>query len=136
VHAYAKIWDYTQDQMKEALQEGKLLTNVSAHFAAVASVVPDEVFKKDLDKAQPIHPTDTHPSLSSRLQSLGADLNIALSKPLNKVEDNNRAVNIIENFQSLESDLSDLEHYRMVETGVVSIGTFEQSKSDEKKETA
>ncbi len=136
VHAYATIWNYTQDQMKEALQEGKVLTNVSAHFASVALVLPDEVFKKDLDKAHPVHPTDTHPSLSSRLQSLGADLNNALSKPIKKVEDNDRAVNIIENFQTLESELSDLEHYRMVETGVVSLGTFEPDKSDEKKETA
>ena len=136
VHAYAKIWDYTQDQMKEALQEGKVLTNASAHFAAVAGVLPDDVFKKDLDKAHPIHPTDTHPSLSRRLQSLGADLNIVLSKPLKKVEDNDRAVILIENFETLESELSELEHYKMVKTGVVSVGTSEPDKTDDKKETA
>lgn len=129
IHAYSKIWDYTREQMKQAIQGGKVLVNASAHIAAVAGILPDETFKEDLDKTRPIHPTDTHPSLATRLSSLGTDLKASLAKPLIAAEGNDRAIAIIENFEILEQELSELEHYRMVKSGVASVNSEAESSS-------
>jgi len=125
VYAYSKIWEFTQDQMKSALQNGKVLTNVSAHFAAVAQVLPDDVFKKGLDQVYPSHPTDSHPSLAIRLQALGSELANVLGRDLKKVVESECAVHLIENFEALEVELSELENYKMIKTGVVEINTPE-----------
>ncbi len=121
VHAYAQVWDYTQGQMKKALEEGKVFNNVSEFFAQIATAVPDEFYKSDLGKCHTQHPTDTHPLLSARLKNLGFDLNSATDQSLKKIEDANRSILLIEKFETVEQDLSEIEHYKLVKSGLVSV---------------
>lgn len=119
VHAYAQIWGYTQEQMKKALEEGKVLTNISAYFATVATVVPEDIYKKDLGKRHTQHPTDTHPLLATRLESLGSKLDSVMVQSFKKIKDADRCISLIEGFEKIEQDLSELEHYKMVKSEVV-----------------
>jgi Zn-dependent protease with chaperone function len=139
VHAYSQVWAYTRGKMKEALQEGKQLTNASAFFAAIVSAVPKDVFKEDLGQSRTPHPTDSHPLLVTRMISLGAELQKYTDIALVPVEDAQKAIGLIDGYEKVECELSDLEHYKLMNTGAVKLkpdpaeASTEKSQSQESK---
>lgn len=74
VHAYADCWDDVQEHAIDALRAGTPPANVSVAFAdAVKSASTPEVLTRLPEDALP-HPTDTHPPLQARLDSLAVPL--------------------------------------------------------------
>jgi len=122
VHAYTRVWAYTRSQMKEALQEGKQLTNASAFFSKTVALLEPEFFEQGLETTRTSHPTDSHPVLSSRIDSLGLNLIQAIRGALRVPESDQRAIDVVDHYEKLELELSDLEHHKMVKLGMVKVG--------------
>ncbi len=76
VHAFSGVWGGFDEAALDLLRQGKQYTNASTLFAAAcegqAKVTDDLVAK--VANSHVSHPTDSHPSLSDRLQSLGLTL--------------------------------------------------------------
>ena len=69
--AFSSLWPNVRRSMIEALNKGKAFTNVSSLYAeaAVDSLDRDKLFG-GVDYSVP-HPTDSHPTISQRMESLG-----------------------------------------------------------------
>jgi len=119
-HIYQHAWQFTQDKIKEALNNGKQIINISSFFSSVCELTPSDFMKDEIGKSSTTHPTDTHPPLLTRLDSIGIQLSSVYADSL-KIPTSNLAIDLIENSLKLEEELSELEHYKLVKSGVVTI---------------
>jgi Zn-dependent protease with chaperone function len=123
VHAFSGGWSYVREQMRTALANGKVLINPSVLFAGlVADVVKEHDALATLGEEGPVHPTDTHPPLSHRLKALGIALDDVRLAAL-QVTPDNAGIAIIDDAESLEEGLSDIEHTLMVQRGEAQVGS-------------
>jgi len=71
VHAYSGCWAEVQRQTVWALKGGRSLTNLADVFAQVTTDNQSPERMRDAEEMQLTHPTDSHPTLSARLNALG-----------------------------------------------------------------
>lgn len=119
-HIYQYIWNFTQEMMKEALSQGNQIINISTYFATICESIPSDFMKDEIGKSHTIHPTDSHPTLAVRLDSIGVKLHDVYSDKIKKI-DTEKAIELIDNVEILEKELSDIEHYKLVQTGQINI---------------
>jgi Zn-dependent protease with chaperone function len=105
IHAFAGLWNPVQAAAAKVLSEGKSFVNLSDVYAAAASrnATPDA-----LDKVAEVslsHPTDTHPHLAARLESLGLGLNEVASAALS-VSPADAAIRLVAEPEKKEEALS------------------------------
>lgn len=106
VHAYSEIWDALQGAAAQALKEGRMFVNLAQTYAeAVAPNATPAAFD-DIDTKQLSHPTDSHPPLSVRLESLGTTLGAVADTAL-VVAPTVSAVAFIQNSEHWERDISE-----------------------------
>jgi Zn-dependent protease with chaperone function len=117
-HIYPHAWQFTQQKMKEALIEGKQLINLSTFFRSVCELIPSDFMHDNIGKSSTPHPTDSHPPLATRLNNIGVQLSAIYSHGI-KLPTSDIAIDLIDNPSKIEEELSEIEHYRLVQAGIV-----------------
>ncbi|MGD9107585.1 MAG: M48 family metallopeptidase [Gammaproteobacteria bacterium] len=125
VHAYQYVWQFTQREIVEALSNGQQIINVSKFFSEVCGSVSGDDMKDDVTKSYTSHPIDSHPPLSTRLESMGIKANDFYSEGIANT-DSDKAIELIDNVDVIEKELSELEHHRLIRSGVVSVPNGEK----------
>lgn len=106
VHAYSDVWDELQQAAAEAMKEGRMFVNLSQTYAEmIAGGATPAVFDGIADRHLS-HPTDSHPPLSARLESLRVGLASVADQAL-VVAPPHTAAGLVENIEKLEQEISD-----------------------------
>jgi hypothetical protein len=105
VYTYGLLWgQHSEEWIVEALNEGKVFTNISNLFVQVFT--PEESLLKQIaqdSSSRLTHPTDTHPSLKDRLSALG-------EHPLLKLgTEGESAAGLFPDLATLEEKLTQIE---------------------------
>lgn len=116
---FSSLWNDTRLENIERLNRGKISPNLSLIFKDSAAF---NLSKKSLEEEKDnfleksiTHPTDSHPSLLDRIESVGFDpLDIDMSTILKQGESCN---DLIENVEEIEEDLTTIEHQMMISLG-------------------
>jgi rubrerythrin len=104
-HAFSAVWEDTQRLAVGSLREGRPLPNLSKAFAAgVVRLAPTTRFET-LVETHLSHPTDSHPTLATRLQALDVDL-ASLTKDARSVAPEEAAAGLLEDVDRWEEELS------------------------------
>ncbi len=74
IHAFSGLWSAVQDASVEALNNGKVFTNVSKVYADAVLKHAEPKVLEGIAETQLSHPTDSHPPLGARLDALGVSL--------------------------------------------------------------
>ncbi len=106
VHAYSDTWQELQQAAAEAMKEGRMFVNLSKTYAetiagGATSAVLDGIADRQLS-----HPTDSHPPLSARLESLSVGLASVADAAL-VVAPPDTAAGLLQNIEKLEQEISD-----------------------------
>jgi len=75
LHAFAGVWEGLQDAAAKALREGKAFVNASKTYAEAVGQSAGPGAFEGIAEGHLSHPTDSHPPLSVRLESLELGLN-------------------------------------------------------------
>jgi Peptidase family M48 len=131
VHAFSEGWSFVRDPMENALAQGQVLINPGELFAKlVVKVTKEHDPLSSLGEEGPVHPTDTHPPLSHRLDALGVVLDDVRAAALDVAPDQ-AAIAIIDDAERIEKELSDIEHGLMVRRGEAKVGPAPEAASQE-----
>lgn len=117
-HIFQYVWYFTQSEMKDALTAGKQITNLSILFFRIYESLPEDFMKSEICKINTTHPTDNHPPLSERLNTLGVTLDDIYARGLID-ESHKKAIELIEETATLEEELSEIEHIKIIKSGKV-----------------
>ncbi|GEM_PF-543781 len=118
IHAFANAWESALQRMREGLGEGKRVANVSALFGDSVAETGSAASFVGLDDEQLAHPMDTHPPLKARLEALGLTLESVQQSAL-VVHPERRAIAVIDQYQRIEEELTEMERSRMETTGEI-----------------
>ena len=105
IHAFSGHWGSIQKASIEALQSGKALSNMSKTFAESIADNADAKVLEGITETQLSHPTDSHPPLGIRLDSLGVTLEEVASASLS-VTPSDAAITFIHDFEQKEEEIS------------------------------
>jgi len=106
LHAFSGIWTGLQEAAVSALRERKVFVNASKAYADAVrqSAVPDAL--SGIADIHLTHPTDSHPPLSARLESLRVRLNDVASEALS-VTPAEAAITLLSGAEKLEEEVSE-----------------------------
>src|SRR5262249_10121422 len=83
IHAYSGLWEHLKQAARTALEKDNVYVNLSKTYAdAVAKIAKADIFE-GLAGTHLIHPTDSHPPLGIRLQSLATSIDAISNNALN-----------------------------------------------------
>lgn len=134
-HVFQHAWEYTNEKVKESLSDGKQIINISAYFHAVCSNTPADFMKDEIGKSSTSHPTDSHPPLLVRLNSMSIKLESIYADCL-QLPTANTAIDLINDATNLEEELSDIEHYKIVKSGAVQMKNEIASENNNQDENS
>lgn len=127
VHISPYAWKITLQEMNKALSAEKQIVNISTFFYSACKLIPENFMKDVIGKTSTLHPTDTHPTLSLRLKNIGIELSELYYDTL-KPPTVDIAIELIDNPTNIEEELSELEHYRLIQSGAIKpIGLYRQA---------
>jgi Zn-dependent protease with chaperone function len=112
VHASTDAWSAAEAAMVAALREGKIYDNASILFADLVAANASPEHLVGLAERRLAHPTDSHPPLAVRLESLGTSLLEVASRALD-AEPADAAIHAVDGCERLERELSDAEQLRL-----------------------
>jgi Zn-dependent protease with chaperone function len=105
VHAYGGAWAELQKTAVAALTNGKPLVNVGEAFADIVARRAASNPFEGIAETQLSHPTDSHPALSTRLESLSVSLESVESAAL-VVAPSGAAASLLPDLKQWEQELS------------------------------
>lgn len=105
VHAFSGLWDALQEASVDALREQKAFTNCSKVFAEVVAGHASPKALEGIADTQLSHPTDSHPPLSVRLESLRVDVSEVSGASL-EVSPSDPAISHIDGYEQKEEEIS------------------------------
>lgn len=105
VHAFAACWDYLEDLATDSLKEGKCYKNTCKLFADICSSYAKPQILENIAEMHTVHPTDSHPSLGVRLQSLNVSM-AEVSESALIVAPQESVLNYIPDYMELEESIS------------------------------
>lgn len=111
-HAFADAWESALQRMRETLADGKTVPNVSALFGDYIAETGSAASFVGLDDQHLAHPMDTHPPLKARLEALGLSLE-SVEKNALVTQPERRAISVIDQYQRIEEELTEMERGRM-----------------------
>jgi hypothetical protein len=120
IHAFMPCWEAVLQQMRKTLEDGKQFVNVSSLFAAVTGEVAQPQILEGLGDCKLSHPTDSHPPLGVRLQSLQVPL-ADVSQDALHVSPETPAVSLFSDFELSEEQPTDIEHSLLIQSGQVKL---------------
>ena len=120
VSLYSGLWEHARSQNIERLNQGKVANNLSVVFQDTAKYDVEHenisgIMQSTLEQTIS-HPTDTHPPVSRRLEELGVKAE-EITKDMLLVP-GDPAIQLIDNYQDIEKEITLLEHRLMVAYGV------------------
>jgi Zn-dependent protease with chaperone function len=126
LHAFTGMWEGLQLAAANALRQGRAFVNASRTYAEAVrkSAVPDAL--KGIAETHLSHPTDSHPPLSVRLQSLQVGLNDVATDAL-AVTPPEAAITLVSDAEKLEEEISDA--YQLLLAHRLGINLEETGKS-------
>ena len=139
VSLYAGMWDAIRNENIERLNDGKVAGNLCKVFEDIAKFDVerksiDEILEQVLDNSI-AHPTDTHPTVSQRLDALGLESSEIDKDGLGVPQDS--AISLIDNVIEVEKELTLLEHRLMVfEVAKDNLKILEEDMSPSQLESA
>lgn len=105
VHAYSGLWEHLKQAAGKAVQKGNVYVNLSRTYAeAVAKIAKADIFE-GLADTRLSHPTDSHPPLGTRLQSLATSIVAVSNKALN-VNPTQAAIELVPEAEKIEEGIS------------------------------
>jgi len=108
VHAFSSYWDSIIAHSRELIaNENKILKNMSNIFSTFINENKSEKDLTELDKFNWTHPTDSHPSLQSRLEGLDIKTADVIDTALDTVSD--PAIELISDYENVEEELSEAQ---------------------------
>lgn len=121
VSFFAPHWARLSRANVDALAEGRMFTNLSQTYAQVCHELTENLdwaaAQQELGKYVQPHPIDTHPPLQQRLENLGVTLTDI--SPQQLVAPERAAITLIEDAQTIEESLSNLEAQWLIAIGAV-----------------
>jgi Zn-dependent protease with chaperone function len=105
VHAYAGVWNDVQQAAAEALGKGRTLGNASKTFADAITQGATHEAISGLSESHLSHPTDSHPPLAARLESLQVSLE-SVSDAALAVTPQASAATLIPDLEKWEEEIS------------------------------
>jgi Zn-dependent protease with chaperone function len=105
IHAFSPAWGSIHQATIEALREGKAFANVSEAFADMAAKGAAPEVLADIAGRRLTHPTDSHPPLGVRLESLKVNLADVADAAL-AVNPPNPAIDLIPDHKSVEEEVT------------------------------
>lgn len=105
--------------MRDLLNEGKSVTNVSAIFADYVANNCDGSRLIGLAGECLAHPMDTHPPLKARLEAMRITMGSIETAAL-MTSPENCAIRLIDHYEEIEAELTKMERALMEKTGEVS----------------
>jgi Zn-dependent protease with chaperone function len=133
VALYSSLWNHAQEQNIDRLNDGKVTANLSEVFQDIAKYdveqsAIEDILDSILDRSVS-HPTDTHPPIRERLDSLGID-KIQITKEALLVP-KDTAIELVDGCRKIEEELTILEHRLMVALGHVDIPDEDDDDDEE-----
>ncbi len=125
VHAFSGVWSDLQQAAAEALQKGKIFVNASKTYAEVVGSSDGKEALKGILETHTPHPTDSHPPLGTRLESLKVTLE-KISPVALAVNPADPALNLMESPERKEEELSTA--YQMILAKSLGIDVDEASQ--------
>ena len=119
IYAYTGLWEIIEKQMVKAIGENKTIVNTSAYYSQLLDVVDKETFINAIAEKHIEHPTDSHPPLATRLKNLGFEQDTF--KDVVKSSESNPAIELILDYGTLEEELSEIEHVRLIKIGAATL---------------
>lgn len=132
LHAFSTAWLAIRQGMQSALGEGKQLINASLLFADIVHKMEKSEALENVSEEGPVHPTDSHPPLSQRLKNLNLSLEDVMKDAENTSPDK-PAINLFDDVETFEKELTEIEHAIMVYTGEAQIGGVKKQTQQTKK---
>ncbi len=108
IHAFTGLWDDAGEEVLNALREGSAIANVSILFKELTVKRAAEENFEGLADERLVHPTDSHPPLSIRLESLGVDI-ASMKQKAQDIDPSDIAIELIDGFESIELELSEYQ---------------------------
>lgn len=105
VHAFSGFWSGLQNAAAEALQKGKAFVNASKTYAEVVAEHAKPNALEGLAETHLNHPTDSHPPLSVRLESLGSSIEEVTRDALD-VNHASAALGLVPEAEKMEEEIS------------------------------
>ncbi len=132
ISLFAAFWPHAREQNIERLSGGKITRNLSKVFQDSAKYdVAHENIENILDSVMEImipHPTDTHPSVGTRLNALGIERS-QITKDMLLIPGGS-AIELIDDFEEIEEEATMFEHRLMVALGHVKVPEDEEKEQD------
>lgn len=116
LHAFGYYYLSARDRLCESLTAGKSAGNLSLLFGDYVKSEATASHFVGLDAEKLPHPTDTHPPLGVRLEALGCTLESIEPAALD-VAPQGKAVELVDDYLSIEKELTDLETKYLVKIG-------------------
>ncbi len=105
VHAFAGAWRAVQGASLKGMREGKAFKNASVVFADVVKNNATSAALSGIADAHTSHPTDTHPSLAVRLESLNLSVSEVATEALS-IDPQPSAASLLPDVEAQEEALS------------------------------
>jgi Zn-dependent protease with chaperone function len=106
IHAYSGIWNYICENIVKALKQNKMYKNASLTYFETSKINATEKILNGIAETHTAHPTDSHPPLSVRLNSLGYSVKDLVEKSL-LLSETDSSINLINGYESIEMNVSD-----------------------------
>lgn len=119
LHAFDYYYLSTRDRLLESLRAGKKAENLSLMFGDHVKADATATHFVGLDEEKLAHPTDSHPPLGVRLESLGWSVHAVEAAALD-VAPQSKAIELIDDYLTIEKELTDLETKYLIKIGEVS----------------
>jgi Zn-dependent protease with chaperone function len=106
VHAFAGFWGTVLNATVDALRNGKMFVNLANTFTDVVTqhAIPDAL--TGIAESHLSHPTDSHPTLATRLAALQVELAQVASVAIS-VAPTEPAIGLVANHESVEQQIGD-----------------------------
>jgi Zn-dependent protease with chaperone function len=127
--AFAPLWPSVQEAMVDGLNKGMFMINASALYAntAVECFDKDTLFSR-VNTSIP-HPTDSHPTISQRMENLGFSVDGFKATYAAQGIDNS-AIDLLSKPDEIEKDLTMIELRVLLELGLAKVPTDEPAPSE------
>jgi len=121
IHAFSDAWFLIKKSIRDALSSGKQLINASTLFMKIIQDMKNNKALEHVSEEGPIHPTDSHPPLSLRLDKLNLTYEQVIEDASN-TSPKDPSVDLFESAEELEEELTEIEHLIMLKRGEAQLG--------------
>jgi Zn-dependent protease with chaperone function len=128
VHAFSDCWQSALQRMRETINVGNPVNNVSAMFAGFVVENSSQAILIGLENQSLPHPMDTHPPLNVRLQAIGVSISEVESAALD-TSPQGSAAEMIDDYEKLEKELTKVQQTLMEKAGEVRVNAQKKCRA-------